>query len=82
MKFPLYPLKLSASYDLLSILGQPSAIGTSTSGGYRNYAGFIWVLVGAPVLNLCEGDFDGDGDVDGSDLAIFAADFGRTDCPH
>jgi len=28
----------------------------------------------------CEGDFDHDGDVDGSDLAIFAADFGRTDC--
>ena len=28
----------------------------------------------------CEGDFDGDGDVDGSDLAVFAADFGRTDC--
>ena len=28
----------------------------------------------------CEGDFDDDGDVDGSDLAIFAADFGRTDC--
>ena len=31
--------------------------------------------------NICEGDFDGDGDVDGSDLAVFAADFGRTDCP-
>ena len=29
----------------------------------------------------CEGDFDGDSDVDGSDLAVFAADFGRTDCP-
>jgi len=28
----------------------------------------------------CEGDFDGDNDVDGSDLAVFAADFGRTDC--
>ena len=28
----------------------------------------------------CEGDFDIDGDVDGSDLAVFAADFGRTDC--
>ena len=28
----------------------------------------------------CEGDFDKDGDVDGSDLAVFAADFGRTDC--
>jgi hypothetical protein len=30
--------------------------------------------------NICEGDFDSDGDVDGSDLSIFAADFGRTDC--
>ena len=29
---------------------------------------------------VCEGDFDGDNDVDGSDLAVFAADFGRTDC--
>jgi hypothetical protein len=28
----------------------------------------------------CEGDYNKDGDVDGSDLAIFAADFGRTDC--
>lgn len=28
----------------------------------------------------CVGDFDYDGDVDGSDLAVFAADFGRTDC--
>lgn len=28
----------------------------------------------------CEGDFDSDGDVDGSDLATFAADFGRTNC--
>ena len=33
----------------------------------------------APVPD-CEGDFDLDGDVDGSDLAVFAADFGRTDC--
>jgi len=30
--------------------------------------------------DICEGDFDGDSDVDGSDLATFAADFGRTDC--
>jgi hypothetical protein len=29
---------------------------------------------------ICEGDFEPDGDVDGSDLAVFAADFGRTDC--
>jgi hypothetical protein len=26
------------------------------------------------------GDFNGDGNIDGSDLAVFAADFGRTDC--
>jgi hypothetical protein len=30
--------------------------------------------------SICEGDFEPDGDVDGSDLAVFAADFGRTDC--
>ena len=29
---------------------------------------------------VCEGDFDTDGDVDGSDLAVFAGDFGKTDC--
>ncbi|MCK5230061.1 MAG: right-handed parallel beta-helix repeat-containing protein, partial [Desulfobulbaceae bacterium] len=29
---------------------------------------------------FCDGDFDGNGDVDVSDLATFAADFGRTDC--
>ena len=32
------------------------------------------------IVNICEGDFDKDQDVDGSDLAVFAADFGRTDC--
>lgn len=34
----------------------------------------------ASVMLRCEGDFNGDSDVDGSDLAAFAADFGRTDC--
>ena len=33
-----------------------------------------------PLALACEGNFDDDGDVDGSDLATFAADFGRTDC--
>jgi RHS repeat-associated protein len=28
----------------------------------------------------CKGDLDNDGDVDGSDLAVFATDFGRTGC--
>jgi len=30
--------------------------------------------------NLCAGDLDTDGVVDGDDLAVFIADFGRTDC--
>ncbi len=28
----------------------------------------------------CDGDFDGDGDVDGTDLGKFSKNFGRTDC--
>ena len=36
---------------------------------------------GVPPPPACKGDFDNDGDVDGSDLAVSAAEFGRTDCP-
>ena len=36
--------------------------------------------VGAAVPTACIADLDADGDVDGADLAIFAAQFGRTDC--
>ena len=55
--------------------------------------GAATVDMGADEFNVCEGDFDGDLDVDGSDLATFAAggttitleefaaDFGRTNCP-
>lgn len=32
------------------------------------------------LVEPCEGDFDDNGEVDGSDLAVFAADFGRTGC--
>lgn len=43
--------------------------------------GFARVDMGVDEFgDFCEGDFDGDGDVDGSDLAVFAADFGRTNC--
>ena len=31
--------------------------------------------------DACKADFADDGDVDASDLAVFAANFGRTDCP-
>jgi hypothetical protein len=31
-------------------------------------------------IDVCEGNFDPDSDIDGKDLAVFAADFGRADC--
>jgi len=46
------------------------------SNGYRAREVYIKTLC----VEACEGDFDNDGDLDGSDLAVFAADFGRTDC--
>jgi hypothetical protein len=30
---------------------------------------------------ICNGDFNGDGNVDGEDLSVFAGEYGRTDCP-
>ncbi len=44
------------------------------------YSGFDLDAVGAVHTNRCAGDFSCDQDVDGSDLSVFAADFGRTDC--
>jgi len=50
--------------------------------GYNDVS--LGIIYFGPILTEpiepCNGDFDDDGDVDGSDLAIFAADFGRTDC--
>lgn len=39
-----------------------------------------FLLITPDDTDYCEGDFDRDGDVDGSDLAVFAADFNRNDC--
>ena len=49
-------------------------------GYYRDAMGTHPFSAGPVPHSQCEGDFDYDGDVDGSDLALFAADFGRTDC--
>jgi len=51
-----------------------------TDPEFRLINSSVYVTIAQPT-GFCEGDFDGDGDVDGSDLAVFAADFGRTDCP-
>ena len=50
------------------------------------WTGAKWVTVYATCTfshhgDPCEGDFDNDGNVDGSDFAVFVTDFGRTDCP-
>jgi hypothetical protein len=49
-------------------------------GLYSNTHYVREVYVKTLCVEACKGDFDGDGDVDGSDLAAFAANFGRTDC--
>jgi hypothetical protein len=42
--------------------------------------GIDWTSASGVFLLGCEGDFNDDADVDESDLALFAADFGRTNC--
>lgn len=39
-----------------------------------------FLLITPDDTDYCKGDFDRDGDVDGTDLAVLAADFSRTDC--
>ena len=74
----------SDSYQSNSTVGQSSPLmdpaNPPWSTNYGLYPGFWYTLETAVPQNDCPGDFDGDGDVDGSDLATFAADFGRTDC--
>ena len=74
----------SGSYQTNSTLGQSSPLidpaDPPDSTNYDLYPGFWYTLEGSVQQNDCPGNFDGDGDVDGSDLATFAADFGRTDC--
>ena len=72
----------SGNFQTISTAAQPSpleVLGYTDSTNFYLYPGF-WNTVAIVIPEACEGDFDEDGDVDGSDLATFAADFGRTDC--
>jgi glucose/arabinose dehydrogenase len=79
-----FPIVDSAQEDLgLSLLGlgqdangEIYVLANSTGIPFESTGVVLKIVSVAP----CEGDFDGDGDVDGTDLAMFAADFGRTDC--
>ena len=49
--------------------------------GYSVYQVQNWKYIEVfSTVDAFDGNFDKDGDVDGSDLAVFAADFGRTNC--
>jgi len=73
----------SANFKTNATLGQSSPLmdpaNAPWSPNYDLYPG-IWYTIEMAAIDWCEGNFDGDSDVDGSDLAVSAADFGRTNC--
>jgi hypothetical protein len=85
--------KSSTNFEAEDTLGQPTPLMEDefvpSSTNYRNYPGIWYLLAG---ISKCPGDYNGDLDVDGSDLkehimnpagvslADFAANFGKVDC--
>jgi hypothetical protein len=85
----------STNYQINGTIGQPSPpmdpFEPPMSDTYDLYPGFWYVI--AAYESTCPGDYNGDKDVDGSDLAeylfdssglgleVFAANFGRVNCP-
>jgi hypothetical protein len=68
----------SASYEINGTVGQPSPLMDSLepplSDTYDLYPGFWYVI--AAFERTCPGDFNGDKDVDGSDLVEYLLDSG------
>ena len=69
-------LRLEGMVDEFSVGGQELFVDDLKPGPFD----MAFLLMTPDDEKYCEGDFDRDGDVDGSDLARFAADYGRTDC--
>jgi hypothetical protein len=70
-------INLDGTIEQFAIGGQELAIDNVK---YSRSIDMAFLLITEDHTPYCKGDFDRDGDVDGSDLAVFAADFGRTDC--
>jgi len=68
----------SDSYQSNSTIGQPTPLEPNPPAQgptqYLNYPGF-WYTVDLGLINDCLADLDGDGDVDGGDFIVFAAEF-------
>ena len=60
----------STNYFLMSTLGQPTAIGASTSTNYLNYAGFWYTLTQPQEACYWLGDINCDDAVDISDVIL------------
>ena len=85
----------STNYQINGTVGQPSPlmdpVEPPLSNTYDLYPGYWYVI--AAFESTCPGDYNGDKDVDGSDLAeylfdsgglsleVFAPNFGKENCP-
>lgn len=73
------PVGAQVSFDIyVDDIAEPSMVHVGYSGASPNIIPFSLLSVG--IADICEGDFDNDGDVDGYDLAVFFVDFERSDC--
>jgi len=85
----------SANFQMHSTVGQPSPLMEDGMDPYSDNYGLLpgfWYTIGASG-GTCPGDFDWDFDVDGTDLQdyifdsgglgldLFAANFGKANCP-
>jgi len=74
-----------AGYHLSGTIGQPDVTLVPMSGNGYELAGGFWAVTLSEPAPI-PGDFDGDGDVDQSDLGVLLADYGcvsppEPDCP-
>lgn len=75
-----YPVKLLIHLSLIFAMYSSGSLLGSMSGYEFRVGGAIAVFLASPAFGACDGDFQPDGKVDETDLAVLAAEFGRTDC--